>query len=91
MEEEEEEEASHRSFNRMEYRAEHSRQILTCVQRSACRYCGRVGIYPTRGISNGKREDTGCVQGEERRRKRTKGKRYRALPSEEGATCNDSI
>lgn len=87
MEEEEEEEASHRSFNRMEYRAEHSRQILTCVQRSAC----RVGIYPTRGISNGKREDTGCVQGEERRRKRTKGKRYRALPSEEGATCNDSI
>lgn len=23
-----------RSFNRMEYRAEHSRQILTCVQRA---------------------------------------------------------
>lgn len=47
-------------------------------------------IYPARrGISNRKREDTGRVHGG--RGKRTKGKRYRALPSEEGATCNDSI
>lgn len=76
-----------RSFNRMEYRAEHSRQILTYVQRAGT---VQPRIYPARrGISNRKREDTGRVHGG--RGKRTKGKRYRALPSEEGATCNDSI
>lgn len=52
---EEEEEASHRSFNRMEYRAEqHSRQILTCAQHEEEEEGVDTGLRPWKGEGVGR-------------------------------------